>query len=217
MPVKILRRFRPTADAVLAPGDMLYVPPGHAHDGVAVDACTTWSIGFRAPSWQELVEAFVDRLRDTLVVPGRYVDRASKPARLPARLEPALLRALAQPLARIRWTTRDVERFLGTYLTEPKGHVAFDAPDRPLSAARFRLACTRHGLTLDLRTQFLYDARALYVNGTEMAAPADARGTLHRLADDRALDARDCRAASATAFALLHDWYRHGYVHPGRG
>src|SRR5678815_2196015 len=50
VPVKILRRFRPTADAVLAPGDMLYVPPGHAHDGVAVDECTTWSIGFRAPS-----------------------------------------------------------------------------------------------------------------------------------------------------------------------
>src|SRR4051794_33664225 len=76
MPVKILRRFRPTADAVLAPGDMLYVPPGHAHDGVALDACTTYSIGFRAPAYQELVEAFLDRLRDTLVVPGRHVDQA---------------------------------------------------------------------------------------------------------------------------------------------
>ena len=217
MPVKMLRRFRPTADAVLAPGDMLYVPPGHAHDGVALDACTTWSIGFRAPAWQDLVEAFLDRLRDTLVVPGRHADRAAHPARRPARLEPALLRALAQPLARIRWGTRDVERFLGTYLTEPKGHVTFDPPAAAWSAARFGAACARHGLALDLRTQLLYDSRALYVNGTEVAAPAHARPTLHALADDRALDARACRAAPAAALALLHDWYRHGYAHPGSG
>ena len=217
VPVKILRRFRPTADAVLAPGDMLYVPPGHAHDGVAVDECTTWSIGFRAPSGQELVDAFLDRLRDTLVVPGRHVDRAARPARHPARLEPALLRALARPVARIRWTTRDVERFLGAYLTEPKGHVTFDAPDPAWPAARFRAACARHGVALDLRTQLLYDTGALYVNGAEVVAPAHARATLHALADDRALDARACRAAPAAARALLHDWYRHGYAHPGSG
>ena len=39
---------RPTHDEVLAPGDMLYLPPQYAHDGVAIDACTTYSIGFRA-------------------------------------------------------------------------------------------------------------------------------------------------------------------------
>lgn len=217
LPVRILRRFRPTAEAVLGPGDMLYVPPGHAHDGVAVDECTTWSIGFRAPSGQELVDSFLDRLRDTLVVPGRYADRRSRPARHPARLEPALLRALGGPIARIRWSARDVERFLGAYLTEPKGHVTFEAPDPAWPGARFRAACARHGVALDLRTQLLYDSRALYVNGTEVVPPLHARATLQALADDRALDARACRTAPAAALALLHDWYRHGYAHPGSG
>src|SRR5437763_16420660 len=92
LPVKILRRFRPSHDAILAPGDMLYLPPGQAHDGVALDECTTYSIGFRAPSHQELVEAFLDRLRDTLIVPGRYADRALRAARHPARLDPVALR-----------------------------------------------------------------------------------------------------------------------------
>ena len=50
MPLKILARFRPTAQWTLEAGDMLYLPPDHAHEGVAIDACTTYSIGFRAPA-----------------------------------------------------------------------------------------------------------------------------------------------------------------------
>ena len=37
-PLKILRRFTPAHDEVLGPGDMLYLPPHIAHDGVAIDA-----------------------------------------------------------------------------------------------------------------------------------------------------------------------------------
>jgi 50S ribosomal protein L16 3-hydroxylase len=214
LPVKILRRFHPTADAVLEPGDMLYVPPGHAHDGVAVDACTTWSIGFRAPAHQELVESFLDRLRDTLVVPGRHVDRALSPTRHPARLDRGLLASLAAPLARIRWTARDVERFLGSFLSEPKSHVVFEPPRPALTAARFRAACTTRGVALDLRTQLLYDTRALYLNGHDIAMPRDGAAVLRRLADARALDAAACRALPPRTLGLLHDWYRHGYVHP---
>ena len=54
LPLKILRRFTPDATAVLAPGDMLYLPPHAAHDGTAIDACTTYSIGFRAADATEL-------------------------------------------------------------------------------------------------------------------------------------------------------------------
>lgn len=49
LPLKILSRFEPEAQAVLAPGDMLYLPPQAAHDGIATgDGCMTISIGFRA-------------------------------------------------------------------------------------------------------------------------------------------------------------------------
>ena len=48
--LKILKHFTPDETFVLEPGDMLYLPPQAAHDGVALDNdCMTISIGFRAP------------------------------------------------------------------------------------------------------------------------------------------------------------------------
>ncbi len=86
LPVRILRRFTPSFDEVLVPGDMLYLPPQYAHDGVAVDPCTTYSIGFRAAPINDLACAFVDFLRDELALPGRYADPDLKPTREPARI-----------------------------------------------------------------------------------------------------------------------------------
>ncbi len=214
-PVKTLLRFAPSADAVLSPGDLLYLPPQQAHEGVAVDACTTYSIGFRAPAYQELLEGFLDRLRDTIVAEGRHADRGLEPTRQPARLDPSLLRALARPLARIRWSDHDVARFLGSFLSEPKAHVVFERPVPPLPPTRFRATCARRGARLDLRTMLLYDARTLYLNGSEVALPRAGRAALQRLADDRALDARACKRLPQSAARLVHDWYRDGYLHPG--
>src|SRR5687767_9412173 len=56
VPLKILRHFEPEFDYVLEPGDMLYLPPGYAHDGVAQGECQTYSIGFRAPARGELAQ-----------------------------------------------------------------------------------------------------------------------------------------------------------------
>src|SRR5712664_2574953 len=73
-PLKILRRFAPQGECMLGPGDMLYLPPGFAHNGVAVDTCYTYSIGFRAPSHRELVSQFLIFLEERLNPPGRYED-----------------------------------------------------------------------------------------------------------------------------------------------
>lgn len=211
LPVKILRSFAPSEDTVLAPGDMLYLPPRYAHDGIALDACTTYSIGFRAPTHQELVEAFLDHLRDTLVVSGRYADPGLHATTHPARLDAPMARRLAAPLARIRWSARDVACFLGRHLSEPKPQVVFEPPP-PLALRAFRARAARAGVRLDAGTQLLYDAHALYINGSGVHAPAAARAALMRLADERALPAAAVRGGAATLVALLHDWYEHGYL-----
>ena len=54
----IMQHFSGDQEAILEPGDMLYLPPGIAHHGVAVDACMTFSIGFRAPTAIEVLESF---------------------------------------------------------------------------------------------------------------------------------------------------------------
>lgn len=79
LPLKILKHFQPAQEWVLNAGDMLYLPPVYAHNGVAAsDDCVTWSIGFRAPSNQEMLEAWLDDARDTLKTGGAFYRRWSR-------------------------------------------------------------------------------------------------------------------------------------------
>src|SRR5512143_3674473 len=156
LPLKILRRFAPDHDCVLDPGDMLYLPPAYAHDGVAVDLCTTYSIGFRAPDANELGTAFLDFLRDRLQLAGRYADANLAPTREPARIPVRMQRRCAQMLAAIRWNGAIVDEFVGCFLSEPKPTVFFAPPAVPLSRPAFLARARAHGTGLDPRTLRLY-------------------------------------------------------------
>jgi 50S ribosomal protein L16 3-hydroxylase len=211
-PLKILARFRPQRSWVLAGGDMLYLPPQVAHEGTAIDACTTYSIGFRAPAAQELAVAFLDWLRDRVALEGRYSDRNLTEAREPARIGAAMRRRTAQMLRRVRWTARIAEEFLGAYLTEPKPAVRFEPPSRALAASAFGGAARHRGVRLDTRTQFLYDDRHLFINGEAMPRPARGAAALQELANTRHLSAARLRSAP---LPLLYRWYRDGYLQLG--
>ncbi|MBK9677072.1 MAG: cupin domain-containing protein [Betaproteobacteria bacterium] len=216
LPVKILRRFAPAHDDVLGPGDLLYLPPQFAHDGIAVDACTTYSIGFRAASANELAAAFLDFLRDEVDLDGRYADPDLAATRTPARIGAAMRRQCARQLARLRWDGATVARFLGSWLSEPKPTVFFAPPPRPLARAAFARRLARHGVRLDRKTQLLYDDRHLFVNGTAVAWEplGDGAPALRRLADDRRLAADAAGALPAACVSLLHRWHCDGYLDP---
>ena len=213
LPLKILRHFKPTHDEVLGPGDMLYLPPSFAHDGTAVDACMTYSIGFRAPAANELATAFLDWLRDGLGLAGRYADADLRASGEPARIGATMQRRCATMLAAVRWDRDDADRFLGTYLSEPKATVFFSPPAPALSFGSFRAAVRRHGARLDRRTLFLYDDRRLFINGLEQRWPAAGAPLLRRLANERALPATALARATPETARLLYDWYRDGYLH----
>ncbi|MCC6193699.1 MAG: cupin domain-containing protein [Burkholderiales bacterium] len=215
LPVKILARFEPAHDAVLGPGDMLYLPPAYAHDGVALDACTTYSIGFRAPAHLELAQAFLDHLRDHVDLDGRYADPGLGLAREPARIPAAMQRHASAQLARVRWDHADVARFLGMLLSEPKPSVYFDPPRPALALRAFTAAIGKVGVRLDRRTQWLYDGGAMYVNGEARPWPRGGAAMLKTLADVRSLTAAQARRLPAGVGTLLHADYRHGYLHPG--
>jgi 50S ribosomal protein L16 3-hydroxylase len=72
--LKLLSQFNPDHDWVLAPGDMLYLPPGVPHHGVAEDACLTFSFGMRAPSRAELLLDFAEELAASIPDELRYAD-----------------------------------------------------------------------------------------------------------------------------------------------
>ncbi len=215
LPLEILRHFSPDQDEALTPGDMLYLPPSIAHDGVAIDACTTYSIGFRAPAASELTAAFLDFLRDELDPPGRYSDPDQAAVGSPAAISAPMRRRYLRLLQDVTWDDATAARFLGSYLSEPKPHVFFEPPKTPLTQAAFRDRVARRGVDLDLRTRLLYDDRHLYINGMATPWPAKGRESLRRLANGRALAPRGAASLPPEAAAILYNWYRDGYLHTG--
>jgi len=216
LPVKSLTRFRPEAEYTLNAGDMLYLPPACAHDGVAVDVCTTYSIGFRAPSAQELGTAFLDWMRDSIALEGRYADLSLAPATEPARIDPGMQERCAAMLAGVRWSDAMIRRFLGCYLSEPKPGVFFERPSRPLRFAAFRSAAVRRGVSLDRRALLLYDSRDVFLNGVALESAGRDGTVIKRLANARHLNGASFAGSTrAAVVAQFHQWYRDGFLHLG--
>jgi len=210
VPLKILARFRPTREFTLSQGDILYLPPEYAHDGIAVDECSTYSIGFRAPSAQELGTAFLDWMRDRLSLEGRYADPGLAATDEPARIGRSMHAQCAAMIRSIGWKPELVERFVGCYLTEPKPHVFFDRPRRPPPLRSFGRVARRRGVRLDPRTLILYDERHVYVNGAALDWPATRVQELKRLANLRRL--AGANIGGVAWVHLLYRWYCDGYL-----
>jgi len=209
VPLKILRRFAPVHEAVLEPGDLLYLPPGWGHDGVAVGECMTCSVGFRAPRHDELVRELLQRLADGADDDARlYRDPGQRATRTPGEV-PAALAAHARAL--LHAALRDPQRLdaaLGEWLSEPKPQVWFD------DGGAWRPG---QGLRLDRRTRMLYDARHVYVNGESYRAGGRDAQLLRRLADDGRLDAARSAQFSPAAAALVADWVAAGWLRTDDG
>ena len=209
-PLKIVTDFRPTQEWILEPGDMLYLPPGIAHEGVALESCITYSIGFRAPSERELGTEFLAFLQDRLPWRERlYADRDLRPAARPGEIDNDFVARCARMMKSVRWTRSDLEAFLGTYLSEPKQHVRFESP-APLRATAFEHRMRRTGVRLVLAANMLYRRGHFYVNGEDAPASGATRRLLERLADQRAL--APGTSFTRAAVRLLYTWYRAGYL-----
>jgi 50S ribosomal protein L16 3-hydroxylase len=216
LPLKILKNFTPEEEFLLEPGDMLYLPPHYAHDGAAVGECMTYSIGFRAPSYQELGEAFLQFMADSIDLPGRYADPDLVPARHPAEIGKSMLNAVSAELAKVRFTEDDIAIFLGEYMSEPKPAVYFDPPNPALSPARFQQRAVKNGVRLSPKTSMLYTGRHLFINGESFAIERSDRKALLTLANERALSGADATASSGDVKEALYAWYQAGWLSPGR-
>ena len=210
VPLKILRHFVPEHDWVLEPGDMLYLPPMWAHDGVALGECMTASVGFRASGAAEVSRELLGRLaQDLEPIPGeRLYGDANQPATAtPAAIPEALQVYAAEAVHRTMKEPKALLRALGEWLTEPKPRVWFDAPPRRPTLAG--------GVKLDRRSRMMYDARHVFINGESFrAGGVDAR-LLRQLADRRGLAAAEVSRLSAEARATLDDWADAGWLHGG--
>jgi 50S ribosomal protein L16 3-hydroxylase len=118
--LKILAEFEPTDEWVLAPGDMLYLPPRLAHCGTAEDDCMTYSVGFRAPSAAEVLTHFTDFLGQFLPDEERYSDADIQPSEDPNQIQRDALERLKALLNEHMSDERLLMTWFGQFMTEPK-------------------------------------------------------------------------------------------------
>ena len=212
MPLKILSNFKPTEEFVLEPGDMLYLPPHYAHDGVAEGECMTYSIGFRAPSYQELGEAFLQFMADSIDLPGRYADPDLEVPKNPAEIPKQMLATIADELNKVRFDEEDITIFLGEHLSEPKHNVFFTGPAKPLTMGRFMSTAAKRGLVLSTKTLMLYRGKHVFINGESFGVGRADKVVLDVLANERALPGSALAQASDDVLDALYAWYQDGWI-----
>lgn len=204
-PLKLIADFRPDDEYLLEPGDLLYLPPGWGHDGVALAPSWTYSIGFRAPRGAELALAMLDYLHERGLPDAEYRDPGLTPARHAAAIGARMIGFAQRVTRRIRWSGRDVQRLLGRHLTTPKPQVTFKLPRRPLPRAAFLRRLAESEVALDARTLLLYRGSRFFLNGDDFVPLAAQRKCLASLADRRRL------AGASLARTGLGDWLYAGY------
>ncbi|GAA5072712.1 cupin domain-containing protein [Lysobacter panacisoli] len=179
--LKLLQSFTPTHDWVLGPGDMLYLPPSVPHNGVAEDACLTFSVGMRAPSAAELLGDFVDTLAADADDALRYADPDLTPPADPAEIDAAAMDRAVAALNLLRMNDPDrlgdwFGRFMTVYRAAGEVHAG------ELTRSRIEIEWDLdHGATLQRhpwsrmawrRAHRAGEPARLYVSGHDYPLPA---------------------------------------------
>jgi 50S ribosomal protein L16 3-hydroxylase len=214
-PLRILKNFNTEQEWILSPGDMLYLPPHVAHWGIAVGECMTYSVGFRAPSAQEFGVEFLNYLQERKTLTGQYHDPDLEFQSEPAQISASMIAKVGQMLEGIKWNDEDVGDFIGQYLTEPKVHVYFDVPTQLMSLDVFKNKMMKIGIKLSLKSQMLFNAGNIYLNGEKIDFEHECLECIKMLANNRILDSNDCYEIVndyPTLITLFFDWYQTGYL-----
>jgi 50S ribosomal protein L16 3-hydroxylase len=240
VPLKILANFAPEQEFVLEAGDMLYLPPMYAHEGVAVGECMTYSIGFRAPAELELARELLQRFADdTLEEEDEEEDK-----------EDDEFEAENSALAGVNIANTATKNIAKSLYKDPK-QVATEAPAQiPVDLLQFAkqalekamsdpdalarnlgeyltepkanvwfkepefdvVLTTQNSIELSRNSQMMFDARHIFLNGESWRAAGKDAALMQKLANQRFLEPKDLIKASDGALALLQEWADAGWL-----
>jgi len=223
--LRILARFTPTHDWLLSPGDILYLPPGIPHWGVAEGECMTWSVGLRAPAWRELAADWCEHRGATALPHGRYRDPGLSPQRHRGEILPEVFAQVRATLEQAL-TSADPDDFaawLGAALSDPKEHLRLAPAEAPLTPPELRRALEarrillRHGWSKLLFCRGQAGDDLLFAGGEAYRLPKAQGALLEVLTDNRDLGFAQLEPwlSEPAALKLLCDLYNAGhYVFP---
>jgi 50S ribosomal protein L16 3-hydroxylase len=200
--LRILENFETTEEYVLYPGDMLYIPPGIAHWGIAQSECTTFSIGFRAPRVTDMLSRWVDQQLEQLEPDQFYRDDKRAAVMRPGEIPSAdVERALSQLKDTLRRSSGN--QWFGELVTEPRYQASHD--DEVTDISHALLEAKSRCVTLSPAAKLAWQQEGqvvwVYANGESRQFNASVLPDLLRLCEhwrlaatelQRALTDQDC-------------------------
>ncbi len=213
--LRLLQDMPVEFEATLAPGDLLYLPPGVAHHGVASDACLTLSIGFRAPTLAHLLERIVDASLEADPGLRLFQDGQRQPCTHPGALATEDIEALRRQVLALLEDDERWRQVLGASLSEAK-YEDYQPHGEVISRRALRAHLQGGGALLrDPASRFIYTESTsgqtlAWVNGearTDMPMHL-----LTRIADARRLTSRDLPPLQASEEAALCAWIEEGLL-----
>lgn len=126
-----IESFETVIDEILSPGDMIYIPPGHPHNGIALEDCINYSVGFRAATQTELLSHFCDHLIDNDLGTTRLTDPLLQLRNSAGELKQQEIEKFRQHLRNII-DGEHFENWLGSRLTDTEKFIP-EYPEQPLN------------------------------------------------------------------------------------
>lgn len=205
LPVRILANFEAEEEFLLEAGDMLYLPPGWAHDGIAVGSdCMTVSVGFRVPKRADVATELAGRMADAYEDDTLYRDPQQQATQEPSRIPDELIEFAHESLLRMATDTDSMMCALGEWLTEPKPQVWFEGKGGVIGSA---------GIELDAKSNMQYSSPWLFINGESFEVAGKDEKLLQQLANQRQLPLNVVKKLSSGASEVLQDWLDQGWLH----
>lgn len=128
-PLKLLPEIDVQFDEVLAPGDLLYVPPEMAHYGVAEDDCLTFSFGFRMPNVAGMMERISDQFSANTLLQNPVIDIARKQMSQIGEINSTELSYLKDLVLAQLQDSAALDAAIMSYMSEPKYPDNIPEPD----------------------------------------------------------------------------------------
>ena len=214
--LRVLRQFEPREDWELHPGDMLYLPPGVAHHGIAGPDCMTWSIGFRAPDAAGMISDLAEYVIQSQPEDARYADPDLSAEESGAGIHDravARVRHLLSDL--LAMDDEQLGEWFGRFVTEPKPWLRAEArgPQTEPDPGATTPLVLRSDLLVAWRP--CPDGIRLFVDGEAETWPGEAAAVARRLADRRRICLQDADLACGDAGRkLIRDWLQRGLLEP---
>lgn len=199
LPIRLLKKFKPTHRWVLEPGDILYLPPRFPHHGIAQgDRCMTISVGFRAPTTHEIMNGLISKALAEAEDSHRYGDPDLR-AQAPGEISSDAIKKIQEIVKKQLLSEECVGDWLGQFTTEPYDDVELQRLRKaPSSKAVRSLMASARAIVRAEGVRFAYrrhdrDTISFFANGVKMELTGWAAAAAIMLSDRISIPSSDLR------------------------